>query len=214
MSAATRVYIERGAKRVFASAVEWPGWCRAGRDEKAALDALAACAARYTPVAEIAGLEFPADAGGDFDVVERMPGNATTDFGAPGIIAKDESRPLPAAEAERTRALVAACWAALDRVVAKAPAELRKGPRGGGRDRDRIFEHVLGAESEYAKGIGLKLRPPDFKDAAAVAAFRQALLDRLRTPAGDARWPARYAARRIAWHALDHAWEIEDRTER
>jgi hypothetical protein len=26
------------------------------------------------------------------------------------------------------------------------------------------------------------------------------------------RWPPRYAARRIAWHVLDHAWEIEDRT--
>jgi hypothetical protein len=24
-------------------------------------------------------------------------------------------------------------------------------------------------------------------------------------------WPARYGARRIAWHALDHAWEIQDR---
>ena len=24
-------------------------------------------------------------------------------------------------------------------------------------------------------------------------------------------WPHRYAARRIAWHVLDHAWEMEDR---
>jgi hypothetical protein len=30
-------------------------------------------------------------------------------------------------------------------------------------------------------------------------------------PRGGKRWPARYAIRRSAWHALDHAWEIEDR---
>ena len=29
----------------------------------------------------------------------------------------------------------------------------------------------------------------------------------------DTAWPVRYAARRIAWHVLDHAWEIEDRSE-
>ena len=33
------------------------------------------------------------------------------------------------------------------------------------------------------------------------------------TPLADRRWPARYAAHRIAWHALDHAWEIEDRSD-
>src|SRR5438309_1771782 len=26
-------------------------------------------------------------------------------------------------------------------------------------------------------------------------------------------WPQRYAARRIAWHALDHAWEMQDRSD-
>ena len=31
------------------------------------------------------------------------------------------------------------------------------------------------------------------------------------TPPDGGKWPPRYAARRIAWHALDHAWEIEDR---
>jgi hypothetical protein len=33
------------------------------------------------------------------------------------------------------------------------------------------------------------------------------------SPLADRKWTARYAARRIAWHALDHAWEIEDRSE-
>ena len=34
-----------------------------------------------------------------------------------------------------------------------------------------------------------------------------------RGPRGGIRWPARYFARRVAWHELDHAWEIEDRIE-
>jgi hypothetical protein len=93
--------------------------------------------------------------------------------------------------------------------VAKAPAELRKGPRGGGRDRDRIVEHVLGAEQAYASALAVKLRVPS-AEKAAVEAFRAAIVGGLR--AGGAKWPSRYALRRIAWHAIDHAWEIEDRS--
>jgi hypothetical protein len=196
----TRVYIEVGGKRAFASAADWPGWCRAGKDEPSALENLAAYAPRYAPVAKLARVDFPKDAT-NFVVIERLKGNATTDFGAPGIPAKDESKPMTPKETERMVALVEACWKYLDQVVAKAPQELRKGPRGGGRDRDKMFDHVLGAELEYAKAIGLRLQQPD----------RKAFLERLRNPNREAKWPARYAARRTAWHALDHAWEMEDR---
>jgi len=46
---------------------------------------------------------------------------------------------------------------------------------------------------------------------------RAAILDFLRAaragePAGEKKWLPRYGARRIAWHALDHAWEMQDRT--
>ncbi len=140
-----------------------------------------------------------------------MAGNATTDFGAPGIPAKDESRKLTATGARRTHDLVEACWRYLEQVVASAPASLRKGPRGGGRDRDPMYDHVLGAEAAYAGAIGLRLKQPDGRDRAAVRAFHQAILDRLVNPDPAAKWPGAYAARRIAWHALDHAWEIEDR---
>jgi len=109
--------------------------------------------------------------------------------------------------------LVQACWTYLDRVVARAPATLRKGPRGGGRDRDVMFDHVLGAEMEYAKRIGVHLKQPDGRDRAAVRAFRKAILEGLEDPNRDEKWPVQYAARRTAWHALDHAWEIEDRSE-
>ncbi|HVS47497.1 MAG TPA: hypothetical protein VHJ99_01175 [Candidatus Dormibacteraeota bacterium] len=206
-----RVYLEVGGKRTFASAADWPGWSRPGKTEEAALEALAAYAPRYAAVAKLAKVAFPAVAT-SFDVVERLKGNATTDFGAPGIPAKEESRPLTPAQTRRMCDLVEASWRYLDQVVAKAPAALRKGPRGGGRDRDVMFDHVLGAEIEYAKAIGTRLKQPDRRDKAAVRAFRQAILESLGDPNRDAKWPVPYAGRRIAWHTLDHAWEIEDRS--
>jgi hypothetical protein len=210
LSSRTRVYLEVGARRVFASAAGWPGWCRGGRTEQAAIEALAAYAPRYAKVARLAGVPF-SDSSAGFAVVERLDGNATTDFGAPGVPAKDEGRRLTAAQARRTIGLVQACWDCLDTAVAGAPAALRKGPRGGGRDRDPMFDHVLGAEKEYARAIGVRLQQPAGQDRAAIRAFREALLEGLAEPKAEARWTAAYAARRIAWHALDHAWEIEDR---
>jgi len=200
----TRVFVEVGGKRAFASAADWPGWCRSGKTESAALEALAAYGPRYAPVATLAGLDLPKDAT-NFKVVERLKGNATTDFGAPGITAMDESKPMTRQEAERMVSLLEASWKYLDQVVAKAPQSLRKGPRGGGRDRDKMFEHVIDAEGEYAKAIGLRMKQDDVK------AFRKAFVATLRDPNPEAKWPAPFAARRTAWHALDHAWEIEDR---
>jgi hypothetical protein len=208
----TRVYLEVGKRRVFASAADWPGWTRSGKDEKLALDALAAATPRYAQVAKAARIAFAPGTG--FEVVERLPGDATTEFGAPGAIAKSESKRLTKKEAGRLSALVAASWTVLDRVVETAPTSLRKGPRGGGRDRDAIVDHVLGAETMYARKLGLRLQQPDPGDAAALREFRNEIVAGLRS--GTKRvtergWPARYAARRMAWHVLDHAWEIEDR---
>jgi hypothetical protein len=210
-STKTRVYLEVGGKRTFASAADWPGWCRSGKTEEAALEALASYAPRYAAVARLAKVPFQA-AATDFKVVERIEGNATTDFGAPGVPTKDERRVLTPREAVRMRDLLEASWGYLDQVVAKAPAALRKGPRGGGRDRDAMFDHVLGAEVEYAKGIGVRLKQPDGRDKHAVRAFRKAVLEGFDNPRPDTKWPVPYAARRTAWHALDHAWEIEDRS--
>jgi len=195
-----RVYLEVGGKRTFASAADWPGWCRSGKDEALALENLAAYAPRYAKVVKLARIEFPKEAP-SFNIVERMRGNATTDFGAPGIPAKDEARRVSAAEVTRMVALLEACWKYLDNVRAKAPEELRKGPRGGGRDREKMYQHVLDAEVGYAPAIGLRLKKPD----------RSTLLDAIRNPPSDTKWPAAYMVRRIAWHALDHAWEMEDR---
>jgi hypothetical protein len=210
--------LESTPKKAFASALEWPGWSRAGRDEAVALAALAASAGRFAIVVRDAGLEFRPVAPGDIVVVERLPGTATTAFGAPDVVFAMDARPTGAADGERLATLVRAAWTLLDRVAAIAPAELRKGPRGGGRDRDAIVAHVVAAESAYARRIGLRLREPDAGDVGAVAAIRAAIADVLARPTDGGpilggRWPARYAARRIAWHVLDHAWEIEDRAQ-
>ena len=149
------------------------------------------------------------------DVVERREGGGGTAFGVPSVIADADRAPTDAAEAERLASLVAAAWTVLDRVAGAAPESLRKGPRGGGRDRSKVVEHVDMADAAYARELGLKHDP---KDRDAVLAMRAAMLEVLRVPSDGApvagrRWTQRYGARRIAWHALDHAWEIEDRSE-
>jgi hypothetical protein len=215
---ALAVSLEVHPKRTFAWALDWPGWCRSGKTEEAALEALAGYADRYRPVAERAGLKLGARAARDLEVIERLPGDATTAFGAPRAVGERDHDPLTARQAQRHADLVEAAWAVLAGVAASAPAELRKGPRGGGRDRDKIVEHVATAEFSYARKLEIRHKAPDPVTAEASAALRAEVLERLRAarggdPPGTKGWPPRYLARRIAWHALDHAWEIEDRRE-
>src|SRR5262249_11588653 len=145
------VYLEIGKKRTFAGAIDWPGWCRSGRDEGAALQALVDYGPRYAAVLGAARLPFeaPGDAAA-LAVVERLGGTSTTDFGAPDVAPSSDTRPIDAAELERLKALLQAYWQAFDAAVSAASGkELRKGPRGGGRDLEAIVLHVLGAEQAY-----------------------------------------------------------------
>jgi hypothetical protein len=214
------VAIETGAKKAFATAIDWPGWCRSGKTEELALAALAKAAERYAAVANEASEPFPTSPPGldDLEIVERNPGGAGTDFGVPSVVTDHDRRPVSGPEGNRLRRLVAGAWTVFDRVVANAPAELRKGPRGGGRDRDRIVDHVLGSDHAYTHEMGLRVAAPSRADRRSIETMRSALLDLLGEPSdgsplGGRRWPPRYAAGRIAWHALDHAWEMEDRSE-
>lgn len=218
------VYLEIGKKKTFASAVEWPGWSRSGRDESSALQALCDYGVRYSDVLQAAQLEFqtPAEASA-FRVVERLDGGATTDFGVPHLAPTYDDEPLVEGQLEHLLAILNACWRKFDQAVRVASGkELRKGPRGGGRDLDKIFHHVLNADLAYLRKVGYKLKQQE-EDGPGEALQRyrqevpQALAAAVRGelpeqgPRGGKRWTARYFVRRSAWHVLDHAWEIEDR---
>lgn len=197
----TRIYLEVGKTWVFASALDWPGWCRRGKTEEAALEALQAYAGRY---ARVVGAGFVA---GELAVVSRVPGTATTDFGAPGVPAPEDDRPLTRAELERTTELLERCWSAFDKAAGAASEQLRKGPRGGGRDKAAVVDHVSESERSYARNIGIRLQA-----GTPWSEQRAALLAGLRSGPPTAPWPAAFAVRRIAWHVLDHAWELEDKS--
>jgi hypothetical protein len=196
-----RVALEQGRRWVFASAVDWPGWCRRGKGEEAALEVLLGHADRY---AAVAGPGFQP---GTPEIIGRVPGNATTDFGAPDVPGPWDDEPLPAAEAGRLTGLLEASWACFDAVALAAPAVLRRGPRGGGRDRDEIARHVREAERSWCGKAGVRVPPrtPWEEQRAQLAAA-------LRAGAPGGSWPARYLLRRCTWHVLDHAWEIEDKS--
>jgi len=209
-----RALVESSPKKVFVVALDWPGLARSGKDEGLAAEAVLGYLERYAVVPAEAGIQFTAD-GMMLDVAERREGGGGTEFGVPSVIADADRAPTDATEAERLASLVEAAWTVFDRVAEAAPESLRKGPRGGGRDRTRVVEHVDGADAAYARELGLRHAPDD---RAAVLAMRAAMLEVLRqtsdgSPVDGRRWTRRYGARRIAWHALDHAWEIEDRTE-
>jgi hypothetical protein len=208
------VYLERGPKRTFACALDWPGWCRVARGDDEALGMLADYAPRYAKVAARAGVTFPARAD-DFEVVAQVKGTMTTDFGAPDAPAPSDAQPVGAAEAKRMAALLDASWHELAAVAATSPASLRKGPRGGGRDRDAMIEHVVNAERAYARKLDVRMSAPEWRDDG-VEELRRRILAVVSRPS-DGRpviargWPVRYMVRRMAWHVLDHAWEMEDR---
>lgn len=218
------VYLEIGKNRTFAGAIDWPGWSRSARDEAPALQALFDYAPRYAHTIRSAGLEFLAPAGTDaFVVIERLGGNATTDFGSPGAAPSADAQPVAEAELQHFRALLQACWRMFDATAKKAAGqELRRGPRGGGRELDEIVRHVADAEAAYLTQLGGKREESEEATPAQERSrLRQAILSTLaqaahgeipaRGPRGGLRWTPRYFVRRTAWHVLDHAWEIEDR---
>jgi hypothetical protein len=215
------VIIERGTKRAFASAVDWPGWSRSGKDEDAALAALLAYGPRYAKVARKMGFVPPTNAS-VLRVVERTGGNATTDFGAPGVPAKGDDVPVNSPDLIRMRELLIAGWTAFDDGVKKAKGKrLAKGPRGGGRSVAGIVEHVRDAEAGYLSALGAPLRSKA-RGQALTDATRKAAVDAMgasargelptKGPRGGIRWKARFYLRRDLWHILDHLWEIEDRS--
>jgi hypothetical protein len=214
-----KVYVEVAKKRTFAVAVDWPGWARAGKSEDEALETLLAYGDRYrkSMATAAADLKVPATVKG-FSIVERLAGNATTEFGAPGVIPDSDRPAMSDKELDHWLHILQASWRAFDRAARKAGGHDLEpsGPRGGGRALTKIVDHVAGAEAGYTGAVGGKARESDdwsTIQSAFVEACRARNAGELpdRGPRGGERWPARFAIRRSAWHALDHAWEIEDR---
>ena len=209
----TEIYLELDGKKAIAWSLEWPGWCRIRTSEAAAIGALIETEGRYRLIAQRAGLTF---APGELVVVHRLAGDANTAWGVPAVQAPAETRPIDVATAQRRVALLRAAWDLLEEAVATSPQDLRKGPRGGGRDRDEIWRHVIEAERVYARKIGVRHPPFDVNNKSALGAIREEIAAVLSQPSSGeplmaGGWNASYAVRRIAWHVVDHLWEIEDR---
>lgn len=214
------VYLEITPKRTFAAGVDWPGWCRSGKTEAEALDALVAYGPRYAKVVgRSARFIAPPDTS-MLKVTERLKGGPTTEFGAPQGTPRSDHQPLDEAELKRQTTLLRAAWRTFDAMLKRhAAVELRKGPRGGGRDQAQMSAHVFDAERAYLnklgapapKGADLRAEREGVVAALSARARDEPIEDRSGT---KKRWEPRFFVRRAAWHALDHAWEIEDRVPR
>lgn len=219
MDNSIRVMVERGKKkRTVACAFDWSGWDRSGKIEEDALRVLESYRPRYAKVATLAGLSDEFDAAGDLAVVERLEGIGMTDYyGVSGRPAEPEQDQMTEPECERKVALLRASWGYFDAVAARVSPELRKGPRGGGRDRDEIVRHVNGAEIvEFAPKVGVRSSLEARLDPDELCAHRDAFCAAIRETnargaAAGSWWTVQFLIRRCAWHMLDHAWEMEDR---
>jgi hypothetical protein len=218
------VYLEEAPKRTFAGAIEWPGWARSGRSADEALANLAAYRDRYADALRAAQLRPPA-ASAAFEVAERLAGGSGTAYGVPSAAPAADERPLDGGDVDRLLRFLDAAWDAFDRAAAAAAAsghELTPGPRGGGRDLAKIAAHLVESDRAYLQALGVNAPAEASDPGPAVAPLRDAMRQGLRAkargelaaagPRGGRRWSGRSFVRRAAWHALDHAWEVEDRS--
>jgi hypothetical protein len=216
-----RTVIERGpkGKRSVAFSIDWPGWSRGAKTAELALEMLESYRERYRPVAGLAGMAREFDAAGPLEIVEDRVGTGSTDFW--GISFSPSAAELGAmgeAELERAIMLLRACWALFDGLAARVSPEMRKGPRGGGRDRDRIISHTIRTESEdFAKRVGLRIPEGAALTPDGLRQHRDAYVAAMRSyNAGEFErrmqsWTLPFLIRHSAFHTLDHAWEMEDK---
>ncbi len=144
-----RVTLEIGpkGKRVAAVAPDWPGLERGSKTGEDAIATLRAYMPRYARVAALAEMDAEFAAIKNVNVVEQYPGTGSTDFwGISFAFSSIDQQGMSADELERELRLMQACWAFFDDVRRRVSAEMQKGPRGGGRDRDSIVRHTLYTE--------------------------------------------------------------------
>jgi hypothetical protein len=216
-----RTVIQRGpkGKRAAAFAIDWPGWSRGAKAPDAAVELLEAYRERYRPIARLAGLEAEFDRAGDLEIIEDHVGVGSTDFwGISFAPSSFELAPMPEDELERKLALLWAAWQFFDDVAARVSLELEKGPRGGGRNRDEIVRHVVGNErNDLARRIGVLTPPDDLQTPEGIRSHREEFVAAMRgynaqgKMARGRNWTIPLLLRHTAFHALDHAWEMEDK---
>jgi len=213
-----RVMLEIGpkGKKLVAVAPDWPGLSRGAKTEEAALDRLRSYIPRYAPMAKLAGMEAAFATITGVDVVERYPGTGSTDFwGISFAFSSIDHQAMSGDALERELTLMRACWAFFDAVRARVSAELRRGPRGGGRDRDRIVHHIFANEQDWAKGLGVHTPDDALLTDEGLRTHHDAYCHAIRDYHSQGKlagkWPLRYLIRHTAFHTLDHAWEMEDR---
>lgn len=192
------------------------GQPRGAKTEAAAIKRLQGYLPRYAPVAKLAGMEAAFAAVANVDVVERYPGTGSTDFWGVSFAFSDvDQQTMASAELERELTLMQACWVFFDEVRSRVSAELRKGPRGGGRDRDRIVRHTFAPEQGWATKLGARTPEGAMRTDAGLRAHRAAYCQAIRAFHAEGKlaktWPLRYLIRHTAYHTLDHAWEMEDK---
>jgi hypothetical protein len=213
-----QVAVEQGkkGKRTVAVAIAWPGLSRGDKTEDAALERLQSYRPRYAPVARHAGLEHEFSIDAPVEVVERYAGTGSTDFwGISFAFSENDRQPMTEAELERELSLLQGCWAFFDEVRGRVSAELRKGPRGGGWDRDQLVWHTVANEMDWASGLGLPKRPDAMPNDETLREHRVAYVNAIREHHAQGKmakkWPLRYLIRHSAFHTMDHAWQMEDK---
>jgi hypothetical protein len=213
-----RVMLELGpkGKKVVAVAPEWPGLARGAKTEEAALERLLSYLPRYAPVAKLAGMDAELASIATINVVDRYPGVGSTDFWGISFAFSDIDRQEMSRDAlDRELTLMRACWAFFDEVRARVSAEMQKGPRGGGRDRDHIVWHTVATELDWAKKLGIPTPREAMPTDEELTAHRDAYCQAIRAFHAEGKmartWPLRYLIRHTAFHTLDHAWEMEDK---
>jgi hypothetical protein len=216
-----RIVIERGPKekKSVAFSLDWPGWSRGATSPELAVATLESYRERYRPVARLAKMAREFDNAGPLEVVEDRVGTGSTDFwGISFSPSSTEHGTMEQAQLERGIKLLRASWAFFDGVAARVSPEMQKGPRGGGRDRDRIIRHVIRNESEeFAKQVGLRIPEEAALTPDGLQQHRQAYIAAMRAyNAGDVErrmrsWTLAFLIRHSAYHTLDHAWEMEDK---
>lgn len=216
-----RVTLEIGpkGKRVAAVAPDWPGLERGATTEAAAIERLRSYVPRYALVTRLAGMEAAFATSPVVDVVEHYPGIGGTDFwGISFAFSSIDKQALSGEEMERELTLMRACWTFFDAVRVRVSAEMQKGPRGGGRDREHIVRHTLAVEQGWASGVGVVTPDDALLTDEGLRTYRDAYCQAIRDyhaqgkQAGkQAKWPLRFLIRHTAFHALDHAWEMEDK---